>query len=72
MTSTAPALLLPNEGDRFLRLPEVCTLSGFRRSQVYLMVQRGDFPRPYKVGRASAWSLNEIQTWIEAQKAKRG
>jgi predicted DNA-binding transcriptional regulator AlpA len=51
--------------DRLIRLPEVQTLTGLRRSAIYEQMQRGTFPRSVKVGpRAAVWSESSIQAWI--------
>lgn len=51
--------------DRFLRWPEVKERVGYSRSQVYLLINRGAFPSPIKLGgRASAWLESEVNEWI--------
>lgn len=62
---TAPAA----EPDRFMRLPEVEAVTGYRRSTLYEKAGRGEFPKPYRLGeRAVAWSAREVSDWIEARK----
>lgn len=52
----------------FLRIRSVCARVGLARSTVYMLVQRGDFPKPVKLGgRASAWSSSEIEQWQQAR-----
>lgn len=60
-----------NHPDRLLRLPAVESAAGFRKTWIYAAVQRGEFPRPAKIGRASAWSEAEVRAWVEARKAER-
>lgn len=56
-------------GDRLLRLEDVQTRVGLRRSAIYKLIQEGRFPRPYKpTSYASRWSEREIYEWIEEQK----
>lgn len=51
---------------RLLRRPEVEKAVGLSRSAIYAAMDRGDFPRPVRIGlRAVAWPLNEIEQWIE-------
>jgi prophage regulatory protein len=54
--------------DRLLRLPEVETLIGLRRSAIYARLKTGEFPQAVKLGpRAVAWPESEIQNWISAR-----
>ncbi|UNK78236.1 AlpA family phage regulatory protein [Sphingopyxis granuli] len=54
-----------DEPERFLKLPEVCRRVGLGKSMVYLMIQQGRFPKPYKLAAsASRWSEREIVAWI--------
>jgi prophage regulatory protein len=48
-----------------LRLPAVIERTGYRRSTLYLLIQRGEFPPPVALGRrARAWPSDEIDRWI--------
>lgn len=54
--------------DRLLRWADVQPLVGICRSHAHQLVAQGLFPKPRKLvpgGRASAWSHNEIQEWID-------
>ncbi len=54
--------------DRLLRLPEVETLVGLRKSAIYAGMKSGDFPACVKLGpRAAAWPESEIQAWIQTR-----
>ena len=47
--------------EKLLRLPEVESLTGYKRSTIYLRVSAGLFPRQIRLGaRAVAWSGSEI------------
>jgi prophage regulatory protein len=49
---------------QFLRLPAVIERTGLSRSTIYEMVERGDFPKPVKIGaRAIAWPVSSLETW---------
>lgn len=49
---------------RFLRLPEVRERVGLSRSQIYRLIQEGEFPAPVKVGTTiSVWPDAEINRW---------
>lgn len=61
--------------DRFLRLPEVRTITGRSRTQIY---EDPGFPRPIKLsssrrGRESAWIESEVRAWMQRRvEATRG
>lgn len=51
--------------DRLIRFPEVQRLTGLRRTQLYALVKRGQFPEPVKLSeRCSAWSERKVRHWI--------
>jgi prophage regulatory protein len=53
---------------RFIRIKEVLTICGKSRSSVYEAVQKGEFPKPVKLGgRSSAWVKSEIEEWVQAR-----
>ena len=54
--------------ETLLRLPDVEARTGLRRSHIYLLASRDQFPRPLKLGdRASAWVEAEITEWVRAR-----
>lgn len=54
--------------DRLLRLPEVESLVGLRKSAIYAGMKAGDFPPCIKLGpRAAAWPESDIQAWIQTR-----
>jgi prophage regulatory protein len=53
---------------RLLRLPRVKDRVGLGRSTIYLLVARGQFPRPLSLGgRAMAWLESDIDHWIQTK-----
>ena len=57
---------------KFLRLPEVMARTGYRRSNIYHLMSRGEFPKAVKLGsRAAAWVEGEIAEWMESRIAER-
>jgi prophage regulatory protein len=48
---------------------------GLRRSQLYAMIQRGEFPKPVKLGTgptgAVGWVKSEVEEWVRARMAAR-
>jgi len=61
--------MAPEKTDRLLPLPAVIYATGFSAPTIYRKIAAGEFPHPMKIGRASRWSENDVQNWIEAQKA---
>ena len=56
---------------RLLRLPEVERRTGFKRSALYKYVAGGAFPKPVKLGRATAFVESEVDAWVRARIADR-
>ena len=54
------------EPDRLLRRAEVERMVGLRRSALYAKMERGEFPRPLKIGRAVRWISHEIRAWCDS------
>lgn len=51
--------------DRHYRRTDVETITGLSRSTIYLMMSRGEFPRPVKItGKAEAWPESAIRNWL--------
>jgi prophage regulatory protein len=49
---------------RLLRLAEVSTMVGLKRSSIYRYVAEGRFPAPIKVGiRGVRWKLADVLAW---------
>ena len=56
--------------DRLLRLEAVEEIVGLKRTMIYRLIRRGDFPQQYKPGgHASRWSEAEVIAWRERQRA---
>jgi prophage regulatory protein len=54
--------------DRIVRLKEICELVGLTDSTVWLLVQRGKFPQPFRIvpgGRAVGWRQSAVESWID-------
>ena len=57
---------------RFIRMREVLVICGKSRSSVYEAIQKGQFPKPVKLGgRSSAWVKSEIDQWLRARMTAR-
>lgn len=67
ITNKSPSNTQP-PADRLLRWIDVQPLVSICRSHAHQLAAQGLFPKPRKLvpgGRASAWSYNEIQEWID-------
>ena len=57
---------------KFIKLPTVMDLTGYRRTSIFDKVAAGTFPAPVKLGpRAVAWVSEEIESWMDARIAER-
>lgn len=64
--NTTPA---PAPAERLLRLPEVEGLVGLRKSKLYDLVKRGQFPAPVRLGpRSVRWKASAVRAWIDGLK----
>jgi len=50
---------------QILRLPQVCNVTGLRRSMIYQLEAEHRFPKRIKIGiRAVGWIESEVQIWL--------
>lgn len=57
---------------RIMRLEEVMSVTGFKRSSVYKYMAIGTFPKPVSLSdKAVGWVSTEIDDWIKARIAER-
>ena len=59
---------------RFLRRPEVESITGLPRSSLYELIKDGRFPKPVPLndkGYAVAWVESEISEWQQQRIAER-
>jgi prophage regulatory protein len=48
-----------------MRIPQILKVMPVSKSKFWLMVQKGEFPKPIKIGRASFWTLEQVQDFIQ-------
>lgn len=49
---------------KFIRRPQVESITGLKRSSIYAKMESNEFPKPVKIGqRAAAWIYSEILDW---------
>jgi prophage regulatory protein len=69
LSNTHPQVpdVLPNPpSDPILRLPEVERQTGLKKTYIYALVKKGEFPTPIKLGeRASGWLSSEVCQWVQ-------
>lgn len=54
--------------ERLLRLPEVENRCGIKKSTIYALMKKGEFPRCVQCGaRAVAWPESRVDSWIESR-----
>ena len=50
---------------QILRLPQVCNVTGLRRSMIYQLEAEQRFPHRIKIGiRAVGWIEGEVRMWV--------
>jgi prophage regulatory protein len=55
-------------GNKLLRLPQVESTTGLKKSTIYERIKQGKFPTSVKLGaKAVAWRSDEIEDWIESR-----
>ncbi len=53
------------------KISTVTKITGISRPYIYLLINRNEFPRPVKLGRASAWLRSEVLQWVAKRIAER-
>lgn len=57
--------------DRLVRLPEVESLTGCKKSTLYTMIGQGKFPRPVRLStRHVAWAETAVLLWVQERIAQ--
>lgn len=56
---------------RFLRRPEVLSLTGLGATTIYLLEQKGEFPKHFMITpRCAGWDADEVAAWLAERKAR--
>ena len=53
-----------NSEGTLLRIPQILEVMPISKSKFWLMVQKGEFPKPIKIGRSSFWTIDQVQGFI--------
>ncbi|HGE8503016.1 AlpA family transcriptional regulator [Serratia ureilytica] len=66
------SIAVNNINKRLIRLPDVMSITGLKRSTIYLKMKGGDFPNSIPIGeRSVAWVEGEVNKWVENNISKR-
>ncbi|MCX7553641.1 AlpA family phage regulatory protein [Marinicella sp. S1101] len=58
-----------NQLVKYIRWNDLKEYLPFSKSTIYSMIKEGRFPAPIKLSvRVSAWSLEDVNEWLEARK----
>ena len=53
---------------KLIRSRDIAMVVGLSRSQIYVAMNEGTFPRPVRIGkRTVAWRSDEIAAWIDSR-----
>ena len=56
----------PPKRDRLIRLPEVMTATGMKKTAVYTAMNEGRFPKNVRINRRmSVWSEAAVLQWVQ-------
>jgi prophage regulatory protein len=56
---------------KLIRLPEVLSRVGLKKTKLYALIAEDEFPRPVKIGAASAWVESEVDHWLSERASAR-
>lgn len=59
-------LTADDEEQRLIRIADVRKLVPVSERTLYRMIDRGEFPKPRKLGGLLVWPLSKVREWIEA------
>jgi prophage regulatory protein len=54
-----------------MRIPQILKVMPVSKSKFWLMVQKGEFPKPIKIGRSSFWTIEQVQGFIKDKAEQR-
>lgn len=52
------------EAPRLIDINELTPRLGIGKTKLYCLIKSGHFPKPIKIGKASRWSTEQVNTWI--------
>ena len=54
--------------DKLLTEKQVTEIVGFKRTKLYQMIKKGEFPAPKKYGRTNRWFKSDVEDWLKKEK----
>ncbi len=57
--------------DTYLRIGDLTATLPISRPTIYRMIQKNEFPKPFKLGSASVWIKREVDEFMEELKKTR-
>lgn len=54
-----------NQEITLMRIPQILEVMPVSKSKFWLMVQKGEFPKPIKIGRSSFWTIEQVQAFLK-------
>jgi len=64
------SIKMPETFNKFIRLPQVRSITGLSKSTIYARIAEGAFPKQISLGpRLVVWVESDIQKWIAEQVA---
>jgi prophage regulatory protein len=54
--------------NRFIRMPDLRAKVGLSKSQIYKLIQQGEFPKQIKLGdKIAVWEQTEVEEWMSSK-----
>ncbi|MDB2579293.1 AlpA family phage regulatory protein [Tateyamaria sp.] len=60
-----PILTTPQPHDQLIDIKTICQTLCRSRASIYRDIQRGDFPKPIKLGSSSRWRMSDLNKIID-------
>ena len=55
-----------------IRIPQILKVMPVSKSKFWLMVQKGEFPKPIKIGRSSFWTVEQVHGFLRKRAEESG
>ncbi|HCR4003041.1 TPA: AlpA family transcriptional regulator [Morganella morganii] len=65
-TTTSSSLL----DEPLVDMKEITKLTGLTDKWFYKLIQKGQFPKPIKLGNRSRWLTSEVEAWLQERIAE--
>ncbi|CAI1016793.1 MULTISPECIES: helix-turn-helix transcriptional regulator [Serratia] len=51
--------------DKLVDMVFITEFTGLSNKWFYKLIQKGEFPKPIKLGRSSRWLISEVEQWVQ-------